>query len=187
MVSNAERSRQSSEPLKPLSKSTVLLKWCRRAVRQLSKTRRPDLATAPMQTSCVPVPSSDLWTYGIDIWQRSVLFWDVLRRRADIMMEHEQAGMPPVLTFDYETLLDARRFERPANYALLRITAVGEDRAERCVDCTKPPVIVIDSRAGHGPALAFQARLRSWDCPARRLPGVFCQLFPGTEPASETR
>lgn len=95
----------------------------------------------------------EVWAYGIDAWQRSVLFWDVLRQRANNMMEHEDAGMPPVLTFQYEMLLDARRFERPANYALLRITTVGEEHAEDCIDHAKPPVIVIDPRAGHGPGI----------------------------------
>ena len=45
--------------------------------------------------------------------------------------------MPPVLAFQYEMLLDARRFERPANYALLRITTVGEEHAEDCIDDTQ--------------------------------------------------
>jgi hypothetical protein len=50
-------------------------------------------------------------------------------------------------------LLDARQFERPANYALLRITEVGEDCWDDCVDPEKAPVIVLDPRAGHGPGL----------------------------------
>ncbi len=55
----------------------------------------------------------------------------------------------PLLDFDYELLLDARTFERSANYALLRITRVGDDCWDDCVDEAKPPVIVIDPRAGH--------------------------------------
>ena len=39
------------------------------------------------------------------------------------------------------------------NYALLRITEVGEDCWEDCVDPAKPPVIVVDPRAGHGPGI----------------------------------
>jgi pimeloyl-ACP methyl ester carboxylesterase len=105
------------------------------------------------KAAATSVQSSDFWNYGVDVWQRSVLFWDVLRQRANTMLEHEEAGMPPVLTFQYEMLLDARRFERPANYALLRITTVGEEHAKDCIDDTKPPVIVIDPRAGHGPGI----------------------------------
>ena len=37
------------------------------------------------------------------------------------MLAHERRK-PPLLDFSYELLLDARSFERPANYALLRIT-----------------------------------------------------------------
>jgi hypothetical protein len=50
-------------------------------------------------------------------------------------------------------LLDARHFDPPVNYALLRITAVGEDCWDDCVDEDKPPVVVIDPRAGHGPGI----------------------------------
>jgi hypothetical protein len=63
------------------------------------------------------------------------------------------AGKPPLLNFDYEVLLDARRFERPVNYSLLRITRVGEDCLADCVDMAKPPVVVFDPRAGHGPGI----------------------------------
>ena len=87
-------------------------------------------------------------SYQRDLWERSVLFLDILRERAERMLEHEAAGLPPVLAFAHELVLDARSFERPANYALVRIT--GEDR---CLDEAKPPVIVIDPRAGHGPGI----------------------------------
>ncbi len=95
----------------------------------------------------------EAWDYQLDVWQRSILFWDTLRQRANNMLEHERAGLPPLLDFKYETILDARRFEHPANYALLRITEVGEDCWDDCVDPDKPPVIVIDPRAGHGPGI----------------------------------
>lgn len=92
-------------------------------------------------------------TYQRDFVERSVLFWDVLRRRANNMIEHENAGLPPLLNFKYELLLDGRQFERPANYALLRITQAGDVCWDDCVDPEKPPVIVLDPRAGHGPGL----------------------------------
>ncbi|MBE0612729.1 MAG: DUF3141 domain-containing protein [Burkholderiales bacterium] len=93
------------------------------------------------------------WQYQVDLWQRSILFLDILRERANNMLAHEQAGLPPLLDFDYETLLDARRFEHPANYALLRITGSGKHGLEDCLDASKSPVIVIDPRAGHGPGI----------------------------------
>jgi hypothetical protein len=98
-------------------------------------------------------PASDYAEYVRDFLERTVLFWDTLRQRANNMLAHERAGKPPLLDFDYETLLDARRFDRPANYALLRITRVGEDCLDDCLDPEKPPVIVVDPRAGHGPGI----------------------------------
>ena len=95
----------------------------------------------------------DAFAYAIDFWQRGVLFWDTLRRRANNMLEHERNGLPPLLDFRYETILDARRFEHPANYALLRITEVDGDCQGDCIDAAKTPVVVFDPRAGHGPGI----------------------------------
>jgi uncharacterized protein DUF3141 len=95
----------------------------------------------------------DLFAYQRDLWERSILFWDTLQRRADNMLAHERAGKPPLLDFDYEAMLDARHFEQPANYALLRITRYGDTCLEDCLDAEKPPVIIVDPRAGHGPGI----------------------------------
>lgn len=95
----------------------------------------------------------DVLAYQRDVLERSILFFDTLRKRANAMLEHEQAGLPPLLNFKYEMLLDARQFQRPANYALLRITEVGDECWDDCVDLSKPPVIVLDPRAGHGPGI----------------------------------
>ena len=134
----------------------------------------------------ISVPSdlpADSWKYGIDAWQRSVLFWDVLRQRANIMLEHDEAGMPPVLAFQYEMLLDARRFEHPANYALLRITTVGEEHAADCVDDSKPPVIVIDPRAGHGPGIGgFKRESEVGIALHEGHPVYFVTFFPAPSP-----
>lgn len=133
-----------------------------------SKTLNPSVARRAPAAEPVPArgPASasasgpdsgltvhDVLDYQLDYWQRTILFWDTLRQRADNMLEHERAGLPPLLDFKYETVLDARHFEHPANYALLRVSEVGEDCWEDCVDPAKPPVIVIDPRAGHGPGI----------------------------------
>lgn len=129
------------------------------------------------------VQFGDFWSYGIDAWQRSILFWDVLRQRANNMMEHDEAGMPPVLAFAYETVLDARRFDRPANYALLRITTVGEEHAADCIDDTKPPVIVIDPRAGHGPGIGgFKRESEVGIALHEGHPVYFVSFFPAPSP-----
>ena len=95
----------------------------------------------------------DLFAYAADAGERSVLFWDTLRQRADNMLAHERAGKPPLLDFDHEVLADARRFERPVNYLLLRVTHAGDDCLDDCLDPSKPPVVILDPRAGHGPGI----------------------------------
>ncbi len=60
-----------------------------------------------------------------------------------------QRGQPPVLHFDYETVLDGRGFERPVNYALVRIVPP----AGVVVDAGRRPYLIIDPRAGHGPGI----------------------------------
>ena len=106
------------------------------------------------QTPATQAPSAlDFFDYQRDFLERTVLFWDTLRQRANNMLEHERAGLPPLLDFKYETLLDARSFERSVNYALLRITEIDGHCWDDCVDPDKPPVIVVDPRAGHGPGI----------------------------------
>jgi hypothetical protein len=107
----------------------------------------------PERQNISPWAVADLLAYQRDFCERTVLFWDTLRQRANNMLEHERAGLPPLLDFKSETLLDARHFERPVNYALLRITEIGEDCWDDCVDINKPPVMVVDPRAGHGPGI----------------------------------
>ncbi len=112
-----------------------------------------ELRPGDTHTEAKAVSLWDLVNYQRDLLERTVLFWDALRQRADNMLEHERSGLPPLIDFKYETLLDARHFERPANYALLRITEVGEVCWDDCVDLNKSPVIIVDPRAGHGPGI----------------------------------
>ena len=119
---------------------------------------KPEKELATPATGPADVPSatsqiSDVMAYQRDVWERWILFIDTLRQRADDLLAHDRAGKPPLLDFDYELLLDARRFEKPANYALLRITRVGDACIEDCFDPSKPPVIIVDPRAGHGPGI----------------------------------
>lgn len=113
----------------------------------LERTEAADPATSPLDAL------TEFPAYIQDLGERTILFWDALRRRADNMIAHERAGKPPLLDFDFELLLDARRFPEPANYALLRITRAGGACLDDCLDPAKPPVIVVDPRAGHGPGI----------------------------------
>lgn len=115
----------------------------------------PAAPTAAMPTvdKGVSTPFNDAMSYYVDALQRSVLFMDVLRERGDNMLAHERAGQPPLLDFEHELVLDARQFERPANYALLRITRCGPTHASDFERQDQRPVMVVDPRAGHGPGI----------------------------------
>ena len=100
-----------------------------------------------------PAGAAKVWTdwyeYAVDAAQRSVLFWDTIRERGNAFVEHASAGLPPLLHFDYEMVVDGRKLGRPVNYALVRIVPPeGVD-----VDPTRRPYVIIDPRAGHGPGI----------------------------------
>ena len=94
-------------------------------------------------------PAGLAFDYALDAAQRSVLFWDVMRKRGNQYRAHAEATAPHVLSFTPEIVLDGRTLERPVNYALVRI--VPPDGIE--VDQTRRPFVVVDPRAGHGPGI----------------------------------
>lgn len=119
-------------------------------------TKMPPVAPIESAVSAEPDAAavwSDAWSYYVDALQRSILFLDVLRERGDNMLAHERAGQLPLLDFDFDMVLDARQFDRPANYALLHITRCGPTHASNFVRQDQRPVLVIDPRAGHGPGI----------------------------------
>src|SRR5215475_1517469 len=64
-------------------------------------------ALAPPSAPKMPLDLwQDAWAYGIDSLQRSVLFWDTLRKRGNNYLAHEAAGKPPLLHYEWETLAD---------------------------------------------------------------------------------
>jgi hypothetical protein len=139
-----ERGSQASPVVKPPAESG-----------ELAAGAAPTVAIGvwPGGRSSNSLALDDVLAYQRDFWERAILFWDTLRQRADNMIAHERAGKPPLLDFDYELILDARRFERPVNYALLRIMRYGDKCLEDCLDPAKPPVMIVDPRAGHGPGI----------------------------------
>jgi uncharacterized protein DUF3141 len=131
-----------------------------------------------------PVSPWEAWTawsrYAVDFAQRSVLFWDTLRQRGNDFVEHTRAGLPPVLHFAYEMVLDARRFDRPVNYALVRITPP----AGMAHDPKRRPYVIIDPRAGHGPGIGgFKDDSQVGVALAAGHPVYFVIFFPEPEPA----
>jgi hypothetical protein len=93
---------------------------------------------------------ADSFEYARDAVERSVLFWDTMRRRGNVYLEHSMEGNPPLLKFGHEVILEGRSLERPTNYSLLRVLPGDAD------DPTRPqarPIVVVDPRAGHGPGI----------------------------------
>jgi len=93
-----------------------------------------------------PSPATD---YARDAMERGVLFLDALRRRGNNDLEHAKAGVPPLLKFDHELVIDGSTLAEPCNYALLQIVP----RAGIATDPKARPVVVVDPRAGHGPGI----------------------------------
>ena len=87
--------------------------------------------------------------YWMDAWQRSILALDVLRQRGNTYQEQKAKIAPNVLGFSFELVRDGRTLPRPVNYMLVRIVPPPG----AAVNPTKPPFVVVDPRAGHGPGI----------------------------------
>jgi pimeloyl-ACP methyl ester carboxylesterase len=87
--------------------------------------------------------------YWTDAWQRGVLFLEALNERGNTYLEQAAKDVPHVLSFSAQLVLDGRTLERPVNYALVRIIPPADVTS----DPLKPPIIVVDPRAGHGPGI----------------------------------
>ncbi len=102
-----------------------------------------------------------------------------MRQRGNNYLAHEAAGKPPLLHYAWETLADARAFERPVNYALVRIVPPAGIR----VDDTLRPFIIIDPRAGHGPGIGgFKEDSEVGVALKAGHPVYFVIFFPDPEP-----
>ena len=125
---------------------------------QSPKTLRAVRAAAPGRNKMASAPGVDaaaladpgfIADYMIDACQRTILFWDVIRRRGDQYFDQQAKAVPNVLQFQVELVVDGRTLARPVNYGLVRVIAppgVAIDPARR-------PFVVIDPRAGHGPGI----------------------------------
>jgi len=132
-----------------------------------------------------PKPASpwEIWAggarYATDFAQRTILFWDALRQRGNDFNERARLGLPPVLHFEYETVLDGRALERPVNYALVRILPP----AGVTVDAKRRPYVIIDPRAGHGPGIGgFKDDSQVGVALREGHPVYFVIFFPEPEP-----
>lgn len=136
-----------------------------------------------LERPACPVTPFAFWRDATDYWldftQRSILYWDTLRQRGNNWIEHEKAGKPPLLDFDWEMIADARNFEQPANYALVRILPPEGIKT----DPERRPFVVIDPRAGHGPGIGGFKQDSQVGVALRAGHPVYCVIFfPEPEP-----
>jgi hypothetical protein len=87
--------------------------------------------------------------YWFDAWQRSILLLDTLRQRGNRYFEQREKAVPHALEFEAELVRDGRTMPRPTNYGLVRIIPPEGTK----IDPTKPPFVIVDPRAGHGPGI----------------------------------
>ena len=135
------------------------------------------------QSGGLPKTPLEFWRqwreYHVDFAQRSVLYWDTLRQAGNQWLAHEAAGKPPVLTYKYELIADARTYERPANYALVRIIPPRD----MTVDDGKRPFVIVDPRAGHGPGIGgFKEESEVGVALSAGHPVYFVIFYPDPEP-----
>src|SRR6185312_6378947 len=102
-----------------------------------------------LHTGNAPDPFSPVTQYLIDAFQRTILFWDVMRERGNAYLEHASRAAPHVLEYAFELVVDGRSLDRPVNYLLVRIIPPQGVS----VDMRKRPFVVVDPRAGHGPGI----------------------------------
>jgi pimeloyl-ACP methyl ester carboxylesterase len=87
--------------------------------------------------------------YLVDAGQRTVLYWDVMRRRGNQYFEHMAETVPHVLRFEHELVLSGHTLPQPVNYGIVKVLPPKGTR----IDTLKRPFVVIDPRAGHGPGI----------------------------------
>ncbi|MEM9101691.1 MAG: DUF3141 domain-containing protein [Pseudomonadota bacterium] len=118
-------------------------------------------------------------TYYCDSIRRQWLFLETLKQRGNNFIEHAQKGMPPLLHFDYEIIVDGRELEHAVNYALVELRSpegVSTDPQKR-------PYIIIDPRAGHGPGIGgFKDDSQAGVALREGYPVYFVIFFPKPEP-----
>jgi pimeloyl-ACP methyl ester carboxylesterase len=134
--------------------SLVFQKRAKTAHEQLTETLRNAFDSNGIRDLLTnPAAAAKLWTdsysYAVDSAQRAILFWDTMRQRGNNFMQHTIEGLPPVLHFAYETVVDGRKLSQPVNYALVRI--VPPEGVT--IYPKRRPYVIIDPRAGHGPGI----------------------------------
>ncbi len=119
----------------------------------MSELQTPSVFKSPSSSNW-----ADLWSYNpfgpaveyaVDVAQRSILFWDVMRQRSNQYHAHLAETAPNVLDYKFEVVVDGRTLARPVNYGLVRI--IPPEGVE--IDLARRPFVIVDPRAGHRPGI----------------------------------
>jgi len=120
--------------------------------------------------------------YLIDAFQRTVLFFELLRERGNQEEDITSRPMATVLRFEHEILVSGRSLPRPINYSLSRIVPPPGV----IIDPHKRPVVVVDPRAGQGPGIGgFKAQSEIGDALNGGHPVYFIGFASTPEPGQE--
>ncbi len=182
-----EMSRSHSEAVRTVSElSTMHLQKLTRTVQSDTKKIEgllSDFTREATKVSQAATPNDWLKMYGDfmkDAVQRQALMFNVLRQRGNVYTAHLDVGMPPVLDYQYEVVVDGKDLVRPVNYLLLKLTppqgvVINPERA---------PVLIIDPRAGHGAGIGgFKQDSQVGDAFADGHPVYFVAFRQMPEPA----
>ena len=171
------------------AQATLLMGLATGHGKHLAKSHRDHLhlsfeAAQTLLPMMAPIQPATQWhAYLRDAHQRSTLFLDALRQRADTAQAREAEGLKPVLAFDYELIKDGATFARPVNYSLVRILP-GNDFPPTRLDGR--PWVIIDPRAGHGSGIGgFKADSEVGVALADGHP-VYFVIFHPSPPDSQT-
>jgi len=94
-----------------------------------------------------PASARDWHIYQYDAFERMVLFADTMYRSGNAALDREETALKPVLSFDYELVVDGADLDHPVNYELVRIVPPEGYPHPRE---GQRPWIIIDPRAGQG-------------------------------------
>ncbi|WP_353203007.1 DUF3141 domain-containing protein [Polynucleobacter sp.] len=178
--------KQSSEAARTVSDLSAL------HIQKLSKTIRRDSKKIEHLIECANQDTQVLKTATLSDWlqmytayvrdsvQRQALVFDALRKRGNVYTDHIDSGMPPVLDFQYDVVVDGKDLNPPVNYLLLKITPP----AGVVIDPERAPVLIIDPRAGHGAGIGgFKPDSQVGDAFDDGHQVYFCAFRPMPEPS----
>ncbi|MFN3448068.1 MAG: DUF3141 domain-containing protein [Roseococcus sp.] len=173
----AERGQQAWRRMAAQAQGVMDLAAARAIGLAASRPRLPESLPPPAPPPALFAAAAE---YAVDAGQRGALFLDIMRQAGNIFIAHEEAGCPPVLVFDYETLLDGRHLPRPVNYALVRILP---PRGLPATDPALRPFVIVDPRAGHGAGIGgFKSDSQVGVALRRGHPVYFVIFFRDPEP-----